>query len=154
MEILVVVALFAIISIVAAQSLFTSLKGANKTDANSRVRENLDFALQIMSRHLHNAKQVTCSFSDRIDYIDPSSGAGSFYLNTSGSDSYIASASAQTRLTNSNVIVSSITFDCTDSPTGNVPTSITITATGRDNLTTAADNASITTRTQVLLRTY
>ena len=71
-EMLIVVAVFSILAVVATQSLSSSLRGSKKSESQVIVRENVDFALSTMERLLRNADSLNCASSDAntLVYID------------------------------------------------------------------------------------
>src|SRR5258708_12621153 len=106
-ELLVVVAVFAFISIISTQTIATSLKGTRKADATQKVRDNIDAAVGVMERQLHKGKSIIstsgypCTNTNLagVDFIDANNNAVRFacIAGTDGSGnpiSYIASNSA------------------------------------------------------------
>src|SRR5207253_1922062 len=99
-EMLVVIAVFSIISIIASQTIITVLSGTHKADVISKVRTNLDYAMGSMDRQLHNAKSITqCPNPDnqQLSFIDQNNNTVTFScigVNNSNQPANIASASA------------------------------------------------------------
>ncbi|QQG47265.1 MAG: prepilin-type N-terminal cleavage/methylation domain-containing protein [Candidatus Woesebacteria bacterium] len=154
-EILVVIALFAVLSIIATQSLTLTIRGMKKTDNTTKVRESLDFAMGVISRNLRNADSLTtiCPNSDtsRIDYMDQNGLTASFSCQNIGVNGYVASSSA--RLTNDSIVISSCSFQC-GAGSNNVPPYVVINLTGKNAGVTNAESGSYDVSTRVLLRTY
>lgn len=119
-ELLVVLAVFSVIAVLATQTTFLSLRGSRKSQAQIRVRENVDYAINIIERHLYNAKSIDCkavqSDPTTINYIDRANIPGSFSckIDDPNREGFIASESA--RLTSEEVYISSCTFSCEDVP--------------------------------------
>lgn len=149
-EVLVVLVIFSIIGIIVAQSLLTTLRGAKRSDSESRVRSNIDYAVAIMERHLHNARSATCPNPETVNFEDQRQVATSFFREPTGQ--YIASNSATQRLTSTDVTVTGVTFTCTPA-TGNVPASVSISINAFDNTAQGIERASVTVTTRVMLRT-
>jgi prepilin-type N-terminal cleavage/methylation domain-containing protein len=155
LEVLVVVAIFAILGILVARSIILTLQGSQKSESLVRVRENLDYSLSIIERQIRSANSVTpCPNIDTnvINFIDQNGVASSFScVNPGLADSYLASGSA--RLTNDNVGIVSCTFSCTNSGSSNPPL-VTIDLTVKDASSSANQQTSVTASTQIYLRNY
>lgn len=152
-EILVVLAVFSVIGVIVSQSILSTLRGSKRSDSDSKVRENLDYAMAILERHLRNAKTATCTGTNRIDFVDQRDTATYFTYNVVGSncstDCFIASGSA--RVTSSDVKITAASFVCS-AGTSAVPTAITITLTGEDALAQGTEKSRITTSSKIILR--
>ena len=154
-EILIAIALFAILSVIAVQSLGTSLKSSRKSEATGKARENVDYAISTMERLLRNAKLPVCSGDHkRLDYTDEYGNPASFTCN--GTGNYIASGSA--RLTSPDVVVdcddsTAYPFSCPPVAAG-VPEVIVITVKAEDANAAGAEGAIVTSRTRVNIRNY
>lgn len=164
-ETLVVVGLFAVIGIVVAQSTAVSLQGSRKADASSKVRENLNQAINVMERQLRSAKAITspvCSTggtsSTSINYTDQRGNPGSFTCYPEPnctSNSYVASPSAGTPLNLTSVETLCITacqFTCTKPVSG--PPTIDILLEGKSKEATGVEDTTIIVKTSVNLRAY
>ncbi|MBI2103913.1 prepilin-type N-terminal cleavage/methylation domain-containing protein [Candidatus Woesebacteria bacterium] len=156
-ELMVVMTLFAILMLVATQSLLLSLKSSTKSESLGRVKENLEYVISVMERQLHSAKSVyactpTCISANtkRLDYINQD-GIASFFSCTIGADGYIASGSA--RITSDEVAISDCSFTCCQQ-TG-TPPEVMIKVSAEDKTSsTGEQKARATTETRVLLRQY
>ena len=155
-EMLVVLVVFSILAIVTTQTLSTSLRGSRKSDAQSRARQNVDFAMSTMERLLRNTQSITSCSATQLNYMDEYNRPGSFRCACSGTDCYIASGSATPkRITSPEVVITcSGIFSCPPTPAPGVPPSILITITGRDATTTGAEGNEVTSKSRILLRTY
>lgn len=157
-EILVVLVVFSFIGVIVAQSILTTLRGAKRSDSDSKVRSNIDYAVAIIERQLRNAREVTCPTTcpsgngTCLNFTDQKQRTASFFFQTTGNDRYIASSSATQRLTNSDVEITALTFTCTPA-TGNVAPSVEISISARDRTLGGVERSQITTSTQILLRT-
>lgn len=150
-EVLVVLTIFGFVALITSGSVLTTIRGAKRADSDTKVRENVTYALSTMERHLRNAVTVSCS-GGRVDYTDQSQLAASFYLNTVGNDRYIASVSASNRLTSADVNVTTLAFACIPAD-GSTPPSVNISITAEDRNAQGAERSQITSSTKVNLRT-
>lgn len=154
-ELLIAVGIFAIVAVVTTQSLSSSLRNSRKSDAIRKTRENVDYALSSMERLLRNAQEVNCTNPNTLSYKDEFGRPTSFTCVRTGSEGYIASASA--RLTSTSSVVdcnSEPVFFCTP-PTDGVPGSVQITINAYDStFGTTEEGAGVRSRTKVLLRNY
>lgn len=153
-EILLVVAIFAILGILVGRITLLTLRGSNKSDALIKVRENLDYSIAVMERQIRNAEDVIpCPNASptRLDYIDGQGASAYFACVTSGTDVYVASGSA--RLTNNEVVVTSCSITCTPS-TGLNQKSVNIYIDARDARSASIETAKVSASTQIFLRTY
>jgi Tfp pilus assembly protein PilW len=154
-EILVVVAIFAVLGILVSRITLLTLRGSSKSDAVVKVRENLDYAIAIMERNIRNADKVDpCPNTDntRLDYIGNDGGPTSFSCVGVGTDNgYIASGSA--RLTGTDVKINACSFYCT-AQSGNIPTSVVINLELQDVKAIGIDSAKVTTSSKIILRSY
>lgn len=153
-EILIVVAIFAILGILVGRVTLLTLRGSNKSDALVKVRENLDYTIAVMERQIRNAEEVLpCPNPSptRVDYKNSQGIADYFACVTSGNDVYVASGSA--RLTTNEVVVISCNIICTPS-TGNNQTSVSISLEARDARSVSIESARVSASTQIFLRTY
>jgi len=157
-EIIVVIALFSIIGVIVSQATITTFRGARRSDSEAKVRENIDYAVSVMERHLRNALTVTCTSVSRVDFTDQDRNAGAFLLNSSGTDAHIASYSAlpaptTQRLTSQDLTVSNLSFTCPPTTSGNVAPVINIGITAIDRYAQGTDRAGITTSAKIIVRT-
>jgi prepilin-type N-terminal cleavage/methylation domain-containing protein len=154
LEVLVVVAIFAILGILVTRAVILTLQGSQKSDSLVKVRENLDYSLSIIERQIRSANSITpCPNPDStiINYLDQSGNASSFSCVTNGTDSYIASGSA--RLTSNNVGITSCSIACTVSGGINPPL-VTIDLTLKDAFASGVQNTTVSSSTQIYLRSY
>ncbi|OGM11456.1 hypothetical protein A2Z22_00195 [Candidatus Woesebacteria bacterium RBG_16_34_12] len=68
-EMLVVVSIFAILAVLASQSLIFTFRGRQKSGSIVSVRENLGHALSVIERQLYNAENVNC-IANGVTYKD------------------------------------------------------------------------------------
>lgn len=156
-ELLVVVAIFSTLAVLATQSVVLTLRGSKKSESLIEVRENVNYAMSIMERLIRNAKEDALSCSDLVlNYTDQYGNPADFTCE-GGSNGWIASSSA--RLTSEDIVVDcssgggNVVFDC-PVPLGNAPPSVEITITAEDANSFAAEGAQVTTSTKILLRSY
>src|SRR3989338_6413474 len=89
-EVLIVIAIFSVVALVVSQSLFTTFKGAAKSELSSNIKQEGNYIIAVMERHIHNATRITGCGAGRIDYLNPYSKPGWF----SCTGGYVASNSA------------------------------------------------------------
>jgi prepilin-type N-terminal cleavage/methylation domain-containing protein len=161
LEILVVVAIFAVLGILVTRSVILTLQGVKKTESLVRARENLDYPLGIIERQLRNASAVPqCPNADShvINYLDQNGSPASFScINPGGNDSSIASSSGTpvvyANLTTNTVNVVTCSFICTPS-TNATPPVVVISLGVQDALATGIQGSIVTADTQISLRNY
>ena len=150
-EILIVIAVFAILGILSTRIIFLSLQGSKKGDSQIKVRENVEYAVSVMERNLRNAEAIV-SCTDTITYLDSDNFSTTFSCVNPGIAGLIASGSA--RLTSDEVSITSCSFSCTTGTSSTPPeVSINIVAAdaGRQG---SKEGGSITVSTKINLRTY
>jgi prepilin-type N-terminal cleavage/methylation domain-containing protein len=158
-EVLVVVMVFAVLVSISAQALITTVTNSRKANATVRVRENLEFALSVMERHIRNANGLTSlcvagAPMQSINYTDQWGQPGSFSCNPAGSQDFVASAGA--RLTANTVSVTACSFVCTPASVGQLQ-SVDINLTGTSAANQGFSNterATLSVSTKVFLRSY
>ncbi len=153
-EMLVVMAVFAVLTVVMTQILFVTIRGAKKSDAIVRVRQNLESAVGSMERQLHNAVDIPeCPNPDPLTLtLEDINGAGTtFSCINIGSSGYIASNSA--RLTAAtDIVITACSFTCTGG--GSTPKSVILNITAEDAVGTGSEKASMSISDRVSLRSY
>jgi prepilin-type N-terminal cleavage/methylation domain-containing protein len=156
-EMLIAIALFAIVAVITTQSLAASLKNSQKSEALSRARENADYAVSTMDRLLRNAQKITSCSSTVLTYNDEYGGLTTLSCESMSGQGYIASGSANIRLTSTEVDVNEnctgTVFNCPGVPAG-VPQTVIITVKVSDANLTGAEGAVVTSQTKINLRNY
>lgn len=158
-EIIIVIGIFAAVAVLTTRSTFLTLRGARKSDAQIRVKENLEYGVSVIERQLRNADIITSATNcdgatklTRVDYVDSEGNSSFFACQSVGATSgYIASGSA--RLTSNEITISNCSFVCS-AQDGPSPTNITINVTGKDLSGTGAESSQVTLSTKVFLRNY
>ena len=160
-EMLIVVFIFSILGVVVTRTLALSLRGTSKSENVTIVKQNVDFALGTIERHLRNAQFLTCSGSgNTLSYEDQwQSSTNVRFRCVSSSPSYIASSSAvagvpiDVRLTSNDVDIINCTtvFNCNISTN---PHSVDITITAKRTGSSGAEGSQVTSSTKILLRNY
>jgi prepilin-type N-terminal cleavage/methylation domain-containing protein len=155
LEVLVVVALFAVLGIVISRSIILTLQGSQKSESLVRARENLDYSLAVIERQIRNATSITeCPNTDTniINYTDQNGRAGSFScVNVGQADSYVASGSA--RLTSDAVSLVTCSFTCTLG-TGDKPPVVAVDLEVKNANASGAQSSVVSATTQIYLRSY
>ena len=154
-EMLVVLAVFSILTVVMTQVLFVTVRGAKKSDATVRVRQNVENSLSAIERQLHNAVDVTsvCPNPDTSTLtIEDINGQNTIFSCVNiGSNGYLASNSA--RLTSPDIKLTACSINCIWAGIG-TPKSVTFNVTAVDANATGSENATVSTSNRVFLRSY
>lgn len=109
-ELLVAMSVFVVIGVFVTSTLSNVLTTRGKVEVTKAVRQEADYAVAVIERHLRSAQSVVCSETD-VSYVDLDGTSSSFSCTgVGGDDSYIASGSA--RLTTSEVAITSCQFQC------------------------------------------
>lgn len=155
-------ALIAVVSVVIVQVFFTTTRSSAKVEIQKEVKQNGDFALEIMERMVRNAKSIACSSSpNSLTVTNQDDGITVFGCAVNGEVTKIASTSASPvrtdYLTSSKVTLgaicgSTLTFTCTS--ISGVPNNVTINFTLSQKATSPdqIDIASQEFQTSVSLR--
>src|SRR3989344_2423587 len=155
LELMVVFSIFGIISVLTTQTLLLTIRGAKKSDVSSNVKTNVEFAIASMERQIRNADSFNeCPNTNvgRIDYTDSNGTLASYSCQDISGNGYIASESA--RLTSESVNVTQCSFTCIPEK-GDLPSSVTITISAKDNETASGESgSSFTTMTRIFTRSY
>lgn len=155
MEILVVVAIFAVLGVITTRSVILTLQGSKKSESTIKVRENLDYSLGVIEHQIRNANSVSgCATSTTsvLNYIDQDGQPASFScVNIGTKDGYVASGAGRLTSNQINVITCSFTCDASNDPS---PSTINIELVARDATYVAAQTSSVSATTQINLRNY
>lgn len=110
-EILVVVGILGAIVVIGSITFFSVLRGARKSKMISLVKQNGDYALEVMIKMIRNAREITspCDGSDTsITILNPDRGETTF----SCEDDAISSNAAELTSSQVKVGAGSCSFDC------------------------------------------
>ncbi len=159
-EILVVMAVFAVLAVVSTQSLVLTLKGSKKSESIVHVRENLSYAVSVMERNLYNAEDIVVAncTAHSIEYEDEFGTSPDPTFNCvdidggGGNVGYIASGSG--RLTSSEIDVTACSFSCAVGIPDKVPPSVVLSFTAEDVNSSGIEGAQVSISTKILLRSY
>ena len=154
---LVVLSIVSLISVFGLNFFVTTLKGSAKSTVTAEIKQNGNYALDVMSYYIRNASAITACSSSSISVRQWDNSEVTFTLvNTDPNiNSYIASNSSI--LTNTNqdngVSVTDLTFVCSENTPPEVKINFTISQTAwapnrKEN------QASVDFQTTVALRTY
>jgi len=164
-EMLVVIAVFSVLAILATQSLFLTLRSSARSESVRKARENLDYAVSSMERNVRNASALDvaagCTSGDRVDFTDVWGYSASYYCKDVDGDSLddtIASFSAFTSqevyLTNdTDLNIESCSITCTD-PGSGAPVSVNVNITATAGVAGSIEGASVNIQDKIFLRTY
>lgn len=149
-EILVVIALFAVVGLLSSEILLTSLRNSRKSEAVVNVRTNLEHSLSVMERQIRGVANINSCTATRFSYTDTEGASTFFQCIKVANRGYIASGSANVALTNSTVDVDCTQVFSCDLATGTQTVNITLT--GQDTTNTGAEGAKATVQTKILIR--
>lgn len=161
-ETLVVIGLFSILAIVVSRSVSTTLTGTRKSDATANVRGELNYAINVIDRHLRSAKSIencsqTGTASTTIWYNDQDGVRTNFSCTpdaacTASSISNVASSSA--RLTSTQTIcITNCQFVCTQ-PATNQPPTVDVLIQGVSKGVSGVEDVAVEVKTSITLRAY
>lgn len=154
-EMLIVVGVFAVLSVIATQIVSVSLRNTSKSERLAEVREDVDFAFNVMERQIRNAQSLDCASSGdtSLAYFDQDGNANTLLCNGGGS--------GQIELNSSRITGTDTYIDCTATPifickpsVGTSPASVVISISASDAMGAGTQGAAITTSTTISLRTY
>ena len=153
-ELLVVTLVFTILAVIATQTLQTSLRSTTKSENIVKVRENLSYALDVMTRSLRNAKVVNLISQNNISYTDLSGLVQPRNFQCNSTNHTITSDLGV--LTSSDIYVdcAATTFFTYTAGVGSTPPKVTITISAYDKNNVGATGSKVTISSEVLLRTY
>jgi len=154
-ELLVVIFVFSALGVIVSRSLAISLRGSNKSESVSIVKENVEYTLSTMERVLRNAQSLSCASPVRIDFLDQNGSPGRFEC-LGGASGHIAQGSSQIRISSTEVNVNCLVnvFVCTPASAG-APPSVNITLSAvHQALGTQIEGSSTSVSTRVQLRSY
>lgn len=153
-EILITISVFAILGILTTRAVITTLKGARKSDSQTTVKENINYAFSIMERQIRSAENISpCPNPDTttISYTSLEGELSTFSCNLTADTGYIASGSA--RLTSTDVVVTSCSISCVQEKSNYPPTvSISISAIGANS--SGSEAGAVTMKTEIVGRNY
>jgi|GEM_PF-2483250 len=161
-EILVVIAIFALIIAVVSSAITSSMVGIRKSDNTVSVRENMSLALGLVERKLRSARGVTACTETAIDFISENNRLFRVFCNpsqvcdsTTSTSISITEDGLTSRLTNLDTIcITACEFICTPPPSPGPTKSVKIFLEGSDKETTGAENSRVRLETTVSLRAY
>lgn len=149
-EMMVVIGILLIVGTMAVGLFFQTLKGASKVEILKEVKQNGDYALGVMERMIRNARAIPSPCIDKdeasITIANPDNGTTTFSL----AGGQIASNSG--RLTGTNVSATALTFHC--NPLSSPVVNITFTISQTGSPTRPEEQAQVSFKTTVSLRTY
>lgn len=155
-EMLIVIAMFAVLAFIVTQSTLQSFRGTRKVDAASKVRDSLSVAASIVERNVRNAKRITsvCDGASHssISFIKQDGTAGN-YVCSGGSNQYVSDGTNNTRITANDISLSVCSFTCSSNGNYNPPI-IDYVFAGSAIGTGSADASFATISRRVILRVY
>lgn len=95
-ELLVTIGILGLVMVAATNLFFISLKSKNKTESITSIKQSGNYAIQIMSMMIRNAKNLTCDDTTQIIITNPDNQTTTFSCTAAADDSgRIASNSAK-----------------------------------------------------------
>lgn len=145
-EILMVVFLLGIVVVIGSNLFFSILKGASKAEITKEVKQNGDYAMNVMERMIRNAQSANCDGG--VTIINPVDRRTTIFF----CDGTRIASNSGVYLTSDNVSASNCSFSCQ----GKEPEVVTISFDLSQKGTTARpeEKAQIHFQTTVGLRTY
>ncbi len=155
-EILVAVTIFALLGIMITGSIALSLQGSKKSEVQTKVGENLGYAMGVIERQIRNANSIPdCATNPdpyTLNYLDQHGEASSFScVGIGGADPYIASGSG--RLISNDVKVISCSFVCQIGATANM-SYVDVFLEMQSVSGTGVEKTTLSSSTQIFLRSY
>jgi len=152
-EMLVVIGVFAVLAIIATQSVMLSVRGTRKAEATGKLRGNLEYALGVMERRLRMATGFDCSGNpDQVDFNDELDGAVNYRCDITGNDDNIYYQGFSGGLLNTDEIdLTACTITC-DVPIN--PREVTVTISAQEQNVSGAESARIDLSTNITLRNF
>ena len=153
-EMLIVIFIFGILGALSTQIIMLSLRSSAKSESLVKVREDLNYTLSVMEREIRGASSITCPDTNTLNYTNSLGLPGSFVCLTSDNTTYyVASGSAQVRMTGTDVSMSTCSFEC-DEGSANSPPSVTINLQAKNTNKSGVETANMSVETQIYLRNY
>lgn len=149
---LVVVGIFSLLAVITTQVLTVALVGSRKSDSTVKVRENLEYAVSVLERHVRNAKDC-----------DPLSPAGTVTFTDINDQSHVISCTADPAngqikigadpLTSDEITISACTLTCLPASAG-APPKVFLSFTAQAKSTLSPDPNPVSISTTISLRVY
>lgn len=149
-EIIIVVAIFVGIVVLANQALFSTFRGSSKSQVSIKLKQAATYSFDLIERELRQASSLGTCTATSVAYTN-ADGASSSFVCTTGSSGYVSFGS--TRITPDDVAVSGCSFSCNTA--GSVKTvnlDITFTQTGPSAGLRVEELGSYQLKNQILLR--
>lgn len=153
-ETLIAIAIFAILGVMISTSLVLTIQSSKKSESLVTLRENLNYSMNVIERNLRNAGSISdCTNSDtsKITYIDQYGNNSVFSCKTASGNSYLASGSANTRLTSPFINITDCSFTCAQASLTD-PATVTINISAQSATGSGSLSSQVTSTTVVYLR--
>lgn len=134
LEMVISIAILAMVSIVFSQVFISTLRSNTKTELLKEVKQNGDLSMATMVRMVQNAESATCPDTQTLTLVNPDGGTTTFACGMDGATTRLASesgittefvSSGEVTLGGSSCPTSSLAFACTEAP--GAPTIVRIT---------------------------
>ena len=152
-EMLVVIIIFAILSVVGTQIVTISIRNSNKSERQTEVRENVDYVFNVISRELQSAESLD---------TDTSTPTVLNYYNKDGVYSTIRCINGYIELGTARITSTSVEIQCSGTPpvfawqaaTSSTPYTVTVTLRANDTGALGIDGSEIETSRQIIVRSF
>lgn len=155
-EMLVVILIFAAVGILSTNAVSLTLRSSRKSESLLRVRESVNYSLSVIERHIRNVGTIpSCTGVNAasISYLTPDGQLGSFTCISPGVGGYIASGSANIRLTSNDISITSCVFKCTQVDLNNPPV-VRLSVSAEDATSIASEKGTVSTDIEIATRNY
>lgn len=152
-ELLIIIALFLVVTSIAGQGLFVTIKGSSKSKTTTKVKQDANYVVSILERSVHSASAFVTSTNSSISFRDEVGNPVSFSCIVASSGLNGAITQNTTSLISSSSKVDICTVSC--QPAGGFQTcslNLTLSQTGDDTGLRAEEKARISITTQVRFR--
>ena len=150
-EMIVSIGIFTIVMLMATSTIFTVVAANNKAQSLKLVMDNLDFALQSMTRELRVGHGYACvgdcssGWSNDISFISYTGESISYRLDTSKNEIIESTPESSISITASDIVITSLKFYLFGGSASNTQPRVLIAITGTTGGGTAASTFNIQT---------
>lgn len=160
-EMLITISIVCVLAVIASGFLLSSISGSGKAEIGKEVRQNGNYALNVMQKMILNSKIITCptppapNVGKEIDVTDINGELTKFICDDTEPNYKISSVSASSYdLTGSNVAVSFCNFVCDVTPGRPSLVDIEFTVNQKGDSLRPNEKASINFKTEVMTKNY
>ena len=151
-EMLIVVAIFALLALVVTQSMIATLGESRKSEAIVRVRENLFYTSSLFERQVRNANSITFCNNTNLAFLDETNSAVTIRCLDLGTVNGRLTINGD-QVSSQDVVLSACQFTCILGTTG-IPTNISLYLEAYGKNLESKDKSTVNVKTTVNLRQY